>query len=84
MRYTRRNIEGGVVALRESDNTNFLKSNGQSRNLNIYDLPTCVLAIRSHQQSLTPTGSILPCQRYEAVVPTVTALLFNCCLLQLF
>ena len=37
MRYTRRKIEGGLVALRESDNTNFLKSNGQSRNLNIYD-----------------------------------------------
>ena len=29
-------IEGDVEALRESDNTNFLKPNGQSRNLNIY------------------------------------------------
>ena len=29
-------IEGGVGALRESDVTNFLKPNGQSRNLNIY------------------------------------------------
>ena len=30
------------MALRKSDNTNFFKSNGQSRNLNIYDggLPT--------------------------------------------
>ena len=37
MCYTRRKIEGGVVALRESDNTNFLKPNGQSRNLNIYE-----------------------------------------------
>ena len=37
MCYTRRKIEGGVGALRESDDTNFLKPNGQSRNLNIYD-----------------------------------------------
>ena len=29
-------IEGGVGALRESDDTNFSKPNGQSRNLNIY------------------------------------------------
>ena len=36
MCYTRRKIEGGVVALLESDDTNFLKPNGQSRNLNIY------------------------------------------------
>ena len=41
MCYTRRKIEGGVGALRESDNTNFLKPNGQSRNLNVYgfDVP---------------------------------------------
>ena len=38
MCYTRRNSEDGVGALRESDETNFLKPNGQSRNLNIYDL----------------------------------------------
>ena len=31
-------IEGGVGALRESDVTNFLKPNGQSRNLNIYGI----------------------------------------------
>ena len=37
MCYTRRKIEGGVGALRESDDTNFLKPNGQSRNLNIYE-----------------------------------------------
>ena len=36
MCYTQRKIEGGLVALRESDATNFLKPNGQSRNLNIY------------------------------------------------
>ena len=36
MSYTRRKIEGGVGALRESDDTKFLKPNGQSRNLNIY------------------------------------------------
>ena len=38
MCYTQRKIEGGVGALRESDDTNFLKPNGQSRNLNIYDV----------------------------------------------
>ena len=32
----RRNIEGGVGALRESDDTNFLKPDGQSRNFNVY------------------------------------------------
>ena len=37
MCYTRRKLEGGVGALRESDDTNFLKPNGRSRNLNIYD-----------------------------------------------
>ena len=36
MTYTRRKIEGGVGALREFDNTNFLKPNGQFRNLNVY------------------------------------------------
>ena len=38
MRYTQRKIEGGVGALQESDDTKFLKPNGQSRNLHIYDL----------------------------------------------
>ena len=38
MCYARRKIEGGVGALRESDDTNFLKPNGQSTNLNIYSL----------------------------------------------
>ena len=32
---TQRKIQGGVGALRESDATNFLKPNGQSRNLNV-------------------------------------------------
>ena len=36
MCYTQRKIEGGVGALQESDDTNFLKPNGQSRNLNVY------------------------------------------------
>ena len=36
MCYTRRKITGGVGALRDSDDTNFLKLNGLSRNLNIY------------------------------------------------
>ena len=37
MCYTRRKIEGGVGVLREPNNANFLKPNGQSRNLHIYD-----------------------------------------------
>ena len=37
MCYTRRKIEGGVGTLRESDDTIFLKPNGQSRNLDIHD-----------------------------------------------
>ena len=40
MCYTRRKIQGGVSALRESDDTNFLEPNGQSRNLNVYGLQT--------------------------------------------
>ena len=35
-------IEVGVDALRESDATNFLKPNGQSRNLNIYAWDTYI------------------------------------------
>ena len=35
--YTRQ-IEIGVVARRESDDSNFLKPNGKSRNLNIYGI----------------------------------------------
>ena len=38
MCYTQRKIQGGVGALRESDDTNFLNPNGQSRNLNVYGL----------------------------------------------
>ena len=37
MCYTLPKIEGGIGALRECDDTNFVKPNGQSRNLNIYD-----------------------------------------------
>ena len=40
MCYTRRKTESGVGALREFDDTNFLKPIGQSRNLNIYAYPT--------------------------------------------
>ena len=36
MCYTQRKIEGSVIALRESDDTRFLKPNGLSRNLNVY------------------------------------------------
>ena len=37
MCYMQRKIQGGVGALRESDDTNFLKPNGESRNLYAYD-----------------------------------------------
>ena len=42
---TRRKIEGGVGALPESDDTNFLKPNGQSSNLNIYGSNPLILRI---------------------------------------
>ena len=38
MCYTQRKIEGGAGALREYDDANFLKPNGQSRNLHVYGL----------------------------------------------
>ena len=37
MCYTRRKIEGGIGALLESDDTNFLILNGQFKNLHIYE-----------------------------------------------
>ena len=58
MYYTRRKNEGGVGALRESDDTNFLKPNGQSRNLNVYGLYTvkywCVTlhAVAAHNPTI--------------------------------
>ena len=52
MCYTRRKIEGGVGALRESDDTNFLKPNGQSRNLNVYGIITSSLTLcQAHRKS---------------------------------
>ena len=51
MCYTRRKIEGGVFTLRECDDTNFLKPNGQSRNLNIYCLPPEDLYSHSTEQT---------------------------------
>ena len=42
----RRKIEGGVGALRESDDTNILKPNGRSRNLNIYVWPIFYKVLR--------------------------------------
>ena len=45
MCYTRRKLEGGVAALRVSDDTNFLKPNGQSRNLNIYGVNIALFSI---------------------------------------
>ena len=43
MCYTRRKIQGGAGALQESYDTNFLKPNGKSRNLNINGLTACGL-----------------------------------------
>ena len=54
MCYTRRKIQGGVGALRESDDTNFLEPNGQSRNLNVYGFGTKIIPISN------PTTRILP------------------------
>ena len=54
MCYTRRKIEGGVGALRESVDTNFLKPNGQSRNLNIYGYSWCWLYLQFDLDSATP------------------------------
>ena len=58
MCYTRRKIEGGVVALRESDDTNFLKPNGQSRNLNVY--LWLVHLLRYEKEPLPPMRYQLP------------------------
>ena len=38
MCYMRRKIEGAIGAMRESDDTNFLKPDGQSRNLYVYGI----------------------------------------------
>ena len=47
MRYTRHKIEGGLGALREFDDVNFLKPNGQSRNINVYGLRSGTTSIKS-------------------------------------
>ena len=52
MCYARRKIEGGVVALRESDDSNFLKPNGQSRNLNIYDNSIHIIKVKKSNFNL--------------------------------
>ena len=54
MCYTRRKIQGGVGALRESDDTNYLKPNGQSRNLNIYDKDTALQSSDDRIVSILP------------------------------
>ena len=51
MCHTRRKIEGGVGELRESDDSNFLKPNGQSRNLNIYEYNTCTAQYRINKHT---------------------------------
>ena len=56
MCYTRRKIEGGVGALRESDDTNFLKPNGRSRNLNIYGC-IAITHLLYIEHNLLQTGS---------------------------
>ena len=54
MCYTRRKIEGGVGALRGSDDANFLKPNGQSRNLNIKVVGSYEVFMRSLNTSILP------------------------------
>ena len=66
MCYARRKIEGGVGALRESDDTNFLKPNGQSRNLNIYGLETKFLWLSLAQQiSCVSSTSLINLSDYK-------------------
>ena len=50
MCYRRRKIEGGVGALRESTYKNFLKFNGQSRNLNVYEPHTILYMVNYSTQ----------------------------------
>ena len=56
MCYTRRKIEDGVDALRESDDTNFLKPNGQSRNFNIYGLQVVSIFLGKWSERTTAYG----------------------------
>ena len=62
MCYTRRKIESGVGALRESDDTNFLKPNGLSRNLNVYASDT------THWKNLWVLLSFLLYVLFQAVL----------------
>ena len=57
MCYTRRKIEGGVGALRETDDANFLKPNGQSRNLNIYEIQAQKF-VKSIEQNMSDLSAL--------------------------
>ena len=57
MCYTRRKIEGGVGALRETDDANILKLNGQSRNLNIYEIQAQKF-VKSIEQNMSDLSAL--------------------------
>ena len=63
MCYTRRIIEGGVGALRESDDTNFLKPNGQSRK------PQCLC----HGRIYTMLHTLVACLKLSSRSSTLTS-----------
>ena len=71
MCHTRCNIEGGVGALREreSDDTNFLKPNGQSRNLNIYASSRFLLVLR-YEVAKVPRSDFLTPHKSSADMVT--------------
>ena len=71
MCYTRRKIEGGVGVLRESGDTNFLKPNGQSRNLHIYgNKPTPARQLKFYSYKMINFGG-------DEVIMPDEVLMFN-------
>ena len=77
MCYTRRKIQGGVGALRESDDTNFLEPNGQSRNLNVYGWEGHKHALRFFFEPERLTDIKFPDQAYEDIGKLVDSLLWQ-------
>ena len=69
MHYTQRKVEGGVGSLRESDDTDFLKPNGQSRNLNIYDSSPFLLVL-GYEVAKVPRSDFLTPQKSSADMVT--------------
>ena len=70
MCYSRHKIEGGLGALREFDDVNFLKPNGQSRNLNVYGL-------RSSTTSITTANDCFRAATTATVITTAYTCLTN-------